>query len=167
MNASVFKEKISHVDYHSGNWSDTKLIAKTTLYQCDACQVPSTLLAPLDFLQPWTPSILQAVLPAWRNLWRLGSPYAYRSSHFPFICTSTSSVKSGSQEVMWELNTRRGYNTIESIQRPGCLFFGNKATLQNSLNPVSLKTKIKINQRQPEKKRDKMVCLHVQVLAQT
>lgn len=64
----------------------------------------------------------QAGLPTQSTLRRLGSPRAPRCFHFPFMGTSPFSAKKGSQEAMWELNTRLGYNRNESIQRAGCLF---------------------------------------------
>lgn len=105
-----------------GNTTNGKLMATTVLHQCDGCQPCSALLAPLVFFQPCTHQCHQAGLPKWSTLRRLGSPHAPRCLHFPFMCTSTFSTKKGSQEAMWELNTRLGYNKNERIQKPGCLF---------------------------------------------
>lgn len=97
------------------NTTNRKLMATTVLHQCDGCQPCSALLAPL-FFQPRTHQCHQAGSQS-GALRRLGSPHAPRCFQFPFMCTSTFSTKKGSQEAMWELNTRLGYNKNERIQK--------------------------------------------------
>lgn len=91
-------------------------------------------------------------------LGRPHSPHAPWCFHFLVLSPSPSSVKRGSQEVMWELNTRLGYNTRACWGLVACSF-GNTAALEKSWSPISVETKIKINQRQPEEKRDKIMHL--------
>lgn len=72
-----------------------------------------------------------------------------------------------SQEGMWELNT-----DLVTTQGRACwglvaCSFGNTAALEKSWSPISVETKIKVSQRQPEEKRDKIMHLCIGIWIQT